>query len=242
MSQVVILCEGYDDRSFWAGWLDALGCVDARRGGSAVDPWSEPVRGGQYAYRTPSGRFVRLHPCDGRQKLAAIAALYLSRSEARPVSTLVLSFDADVDAPEVGRADALIQAIAARRKVTISSEEGATQIEGVPALSVMWSCDDPPAQPGVPGKQTLERLVAASIAAAYEPRSSSVGAWLAAEPPTIGASHKAHAYAYLAKWYGEHGCADFLSGLWRDATVRAQLEARLRRSGAWSAIHDLVTA
>jgi len=47
MSESVILCEGYHDRAFWAGWLLHLGCTDPGlpSAGKATrtpifDPWN----------------------------------------------------------------------------------------------------------------------------------------------------------------------------------------------------------
>ena len=44
MSESLVLCEGYHDRAFWAGWLGRLGCSDVGfRPGTAgyprADPW-----------------------------------------------------------------------------------------------------------------------------------------------------------------------------------------------------------
>lgn len=59
--------------------------------------------------------------------------------------------------------------------------------------------------------------------------------WLARQPATIGAPHKAHTYSLLAKWYG-----DFFRAIWRDDAVRRELEVRLHASGAWSPVAALV--
>jgi hypothetical protein len=66
MSESVILCEGFHDRAFWDGWLTLLKCDSAgfRPGTSGYpqnDPWGDPVRQGQFAYRSLvlHGRLVR---------------------------------------------------------------------------------------------------------------------------------------------------------------------------------------
>jgi hypothetical protein len=50
VSENRILCEGYHDRAFWAGWLLRLGCVDPGAGSEArlviYDPWNTPVTKG----------------------------------------------------------------------------------------------------------------------------------------------------------------------------------------------------
>lgn len=45
--QHVILCEGFDDRSFWSGWLLHLGCIDPSERGkrTVTDAWGRPVKG-----------------------------------------------------------------------------------------------------------------------------------------------------------------------------------------------------
>jgi hypothetical protein len=82
MSESVILCEGFHDRAFWDGWLLFLGCDSAgfkpgTPGFPALDPWGDPVRRGQYAYRSKSGSFVRLRPCNGKSNVLQEARVRL---------------------------------------------------------------------------------------------------------------------------------------------------------------------
>ena len=92
MSESIVLCEGYHDRAFWAGWLTHLGCSDegSRPGTNGYplrDPWNAVVRGGgQFAYRSRSGAFIRVRPCGGRNKVLPEAELRLRDRTARPVS------------------------------------------------------------------------------------------------------------------------------------------------------------
>jgi hypothetical protein len=230
--QAVILCEGFDDRAFLAEWLVALGCQEARQ-----DPWKSSVTRGQYGFRALDGRFVRVHPCDGKSNLAEIAGTYVDRHPARPVSRLLLCFDADCPAPAVAPPGVVLQSLAARRTV-----DAAGRIDGVEVATLAWECDDPPGIPGVPLQQSLERLVAASIAAVEPARGASVRAWLTAAPETAGPEHKAHAYAYLAKWFAPSGCEDFYRAVWREPAIRAELEARLGRSGALARVRSLLDA
>jgi hypothetical protein len=226
--QSIILCEGYDDRSFWAGWLMALGCREAK----GRDPWGRPVNQGKYAYRTPTGAFVLVHPCDGRERLAEHARLYLSGHPTHPLAQLLINHDSDADAPEWGDVTSEL-----RKLGGAPVEVGTSSIsDGVPATAIVWGCNDGVPTAGVPIKQTLERLVAASIVAAYPDRGPAVQSWLDGPPSTLGSPSKAHAYSLLAKWYGDHGCDDFFRAIWRDELVRRQLENRLRERGAWQAV------
>src|SRR4051812_12224520 len=102
MSHSVILCEGYHDRAFWAGWLLYLGCSDPGippAGKSAriqvLDPWNKPVTGGQFAYRSKTGQFVRVVPCHGKTKLLAGMRDFLLQKVARPLARLVICVDPD---------------------------------------------------------------------------------------------------------------------------------------------------
>jgi len=233
--QRVILCEGYDDRSFWAGWLVGLGCTEAK----GRDPWGRPVNQGKYAYRTASGEFLLVHPCDGRERLAAQAEIYLAGHPTHPLAHLLINHDSDEDAPEWGDRDIELRKVdGAASRIGASS----TTTGDVPVSAVVWGCNDGIETAGVPIKQTLERLVAASIVAAYPGRGPAVHDWLVREPSTIGSSHKAHTYSLLAKWYGDHGCDDFFRAIWRDVEVRRELEMRLRNSGAWSTAEAVVAS
>lgn len=225
--QSIILCEGYDDRSFWAGWLVVgLGCTEAK----GRDPWGRMVNQGKYAYRSKTDAFLLVHPCDGRERLTEQARFYLSGHPTHPLAHLLINHDSDEDAPGWGD-----------REIELKKVTGAATIPDDVSLSVVvWGCDDGAEAVGIPIEQTLERLVAASIVAAYPDRGPVVRDWLARQPATIGAPHKAHTYSLLAKWYGDHGCDDFFRAIWRDDAVRRELEARLHASGAWSPVAALV--
>jgi len=189
------------------------------------------VSQGKYAYRSAPGEFLLVHPCDGRERLAEHAGIYLAGHPTHPLASLLINHDSDEDAPEWGDREAELRKI-----------QGAALTTGDIRLSaIIWGCDDGIETAGVPIKQTLERLVAASIVAAYPARGQVVRDWLACQPSTIGSPHKAHTYSLLAKWYGDHGCDDFFRAIWRDDAVRTQLEARLRASGAWSTLAALVS-
>jgi len=144
--QHVILCEGYDDRAFWTGWLLHMGLQNlaARPGSSRVkrviDPWGRPVVDGQYGFVTASGAFVRLVPCRGGNKVAPAAAQFLTDHATHPIGRLLINLDGT----------------------------GAYRVDEVTICPIIWECRDADA-PGIPAKQTLERLVAASLVAA-DPR------------------------------------------------------------------------
>jgi hypothetical protein len=129
-------------------------------------------------------------------------------------------------------------AAAVNAEGNIDLDGGATKV----AL-IRWETGDPPA-PGLPDQQTLERLVCASLAAAYPPRAKAVQDWLDARPnPPHPPLHdpKEYAWSYMAGWLAGHGCDDFYAHLWRDAVVAHELESRLRSSGAWQLVETLAS-
>src|SRR5438874_3231905 len=103
MSESLVLCEGFHDRAFWDGWLRLLGCDSAgfRPGTSgfpAVDPWGVGVRGGQFAYRSNSGAFVRIRPCQGKTNVLREAKIRLAQRATKSLVRLVISVDVDASA------------------------------------------------------------------------------------------------------------------------------------------------
>ncbi len=103
MSESVVLCEGYHDRAFWAGWLQHLGCTDpglpsgGKTSRSAIlDPWNTPVSGGQYAYHSKSGQFVRVVPCNGKNNILDVTRLRLKERTSKPLVRLVTNVDPDI--------------------------------------------------------------------------------------------------------------------------------------------------
>jgi hypothetical protein len=247
MSESIVYCEGYHDRAFWMGWLLHLGCVDpgspppGRTGRVDVyDPWNTKVAGGQYAYHSPSGQFIRVVPCHGRTKILPLVRIRLGQRNSKALTRLVINIDSDVTASgasaassglQGGDVESLVRGFdpAARLNADgeIELDGGATKV----AL-LRWEVNDPPTR-GLPDQQTLERLVSAALVAAYPARAASVQDWLDARPHPPGPDPKEHAWSYMAGWYAEYGCEAFYSILWKDSRVIAELSSRLQNSGAW---------
>ncbi len=242
--QHVVLCEGFDDRSFWAGWLLHLGCTDPTDRGKkvATDAWGRPVKGkGRYLFHTPGGSRVLVRPFDGRANAPRAAWDYL-RDPVHGPDRMILNIDSDADSGSGESAgDALRSILVHNGGKPGNDSDDPVEINGVKVFAVIWECDDPHLTPGVPRKQTLERLVAASIRAAYPDRGPVVEQWLAAEPRAEVSTHKNYGYSYLAKWYAEHGTDDFFRAIWRDEAVTAHLRRRLEKTGAWATVASLVS-
>lgn len=100
ISQTIFVCEGYHDRSFLAGWLLRIGCVDLSQtlGRRVKDPWGKPVVLGHYGYNDVRGRFLRIAPAGGESQCFAVADGLLSGRSTQPIRDLFLVVDADASA------------------------------------------------------------------------------------------------------------------------------------------------
>jgi hypothetical protein len=244
-SQAVVLCEGYHDRAFWTGLLLHLDWADPQRGTSdpvvkVYDPDHKRVAGGEFGfYHQRGASFVRLVPCGGdlAAERAKAEKFYLPGGSDLHVRRLVFCVDADVGAGSNTSAPGLDDL----RPWLASSGLGATPTtdgdlviaETNTTISmVVWSAPDPPLA-GVPAKQTLERLVCASLAAVNGAQADAVQAWLDSRPSAPEVTPKEHAWSYMAGWHAEHGCDYFYRGLWDAPAVVAELRSRLEAIHAW---------
>ncbi|MHC4398051.1 MAG: hypothetical protein ACYTG0_00050 [Planctomycetota bacterium] len=253
MKESVILCEGYHDRAFWAGWLEHLGCADPGKppgkSGRAqvIDPWGDPVAGGHFGYRSKSDKFIRIFHCGGHKKVLREARNRLSEERDRVrqdtshgrLARLIVAVDPDVGAigpsPETGFRQEDLRSLAVQfdSSATPTDAGGVSLFEGATVVSlVRWEAADAPAA-GIPDQQTLERLVCAAMVAAYGQRAAAVAEWLRSRPEASTAGPKEFAWSYMAGWYAEHGCEAFYRLLWQDDALVGQLKSRLQQSGAW---------
>jgi hypothetical protein len=248
MSEAVVLCEGFHDRAFWAGWLLTLGCTDpgllpdgTRR--PVLDPWNKTVVKGQYGYQSVSGEFVRVQPCRGIDTVLPATRLRLGFRATQPLRRLVVCVDPDTIAASaatgIRRADVLNLV---REFDPAALESGPNDVlldGGATVVSlVRWEASDPDA-PGIPAQQTLERLVCASICAAYPDRGAAIKQWLESRPAPPPATVKEFAWSHMAGWYAMRGCENFYQAIWEDGATASQLEVRLRGSGAWGIAEEL---
>ncbi len=247
MTASVVLCEGYHDRAFWKGWLQYLGCTDpgAPSAGKTtrsqvLDPWGGTVTGGKYAFHTPTVNFLLVVPCRGRSNILPAARVHLSQRATQPIVRLVINVDVDQpaspSAPGIGGLNRQDVEHWTRQLDPAASlnNDGEIEIDGGTSkiALIRWEVDDP-SSPGIPVSQSLERLVCAAIVSAYPARAQPLQAWLDSRPQPPQPSSKEFAWSFMAGWYAEHGCDDFYANLWRDPAVAAELELRLRASGAW---------
>src|SRR5437762_627994 len=183
MSESVILCEGFHDRAFWAGWLTHLRCSDegyrpGTHGFPAPDPWGRKVVRGQFAYHSRTGSFLRVVPCGGRTFILPEAHVYLSQRTTKQLPRLVINVDPDVSAGGIGSGatglrhqDVVHFLRSGFDPASTVNAAGEIEVDGgsTKVSLVRWEVTDPPG-PGLPDQQTLERLVCSALVAAYPSR------------------------------------------------------------------------
>lgn len=241
----VVLIEGFTDRAFVKGALEFLECASpaVRQGVKIVDVWGEPLGAGQFVLRTPSEQTLRIAPARGRDNIIKLAKGWLRQRDNELRSPMLLLLDADIRANDGSRIagavsyqgirDSLIQAGCSEDSPNNFSLEQCRISIG------FWSCDDP-ASDFLPNLQCLERLVIASIVAAYPDRAEPVQRWLADRPaPPESRSPKEFSWSHMAGWYADDGCDEFFQKIWRDDKIAAQLQQRLTANGTWGILESL---
>jgi len=241
-----ILTEGYHDRAFWSGHLLHLGCKDqgAKPNGrrrEILDPFGLPVRGGgHFAFESKSGAFIRIVPAGGKSQIPEVLRTRLRESEIKRLRRLVVNVDSDEHAdgsPAVGERFTFEQLESLIREFDGSSKvnaDGDIEIYGgeTKVSLICWQAPDA-GTPGIPNRQTLERLICGALMAVYPNRGPVVQAWLDSRPEAPAAGPKEFAWSYLAGWHADSGSYDgFCSMLWKNESIAEQLRSRLEASGA----------
>jgi hypothetical protein len=238
VSQVLILCEGYDDRAFWKCWLASLGAVDLfTEAGSDRTRLEVYLRDsgvaasdGDYCMRSGSNDFFVVRPCKSQKQLWKTARIALKNEQ---VTSLVINCDSDLPDTDPEPMQRRLQQFEQLR-----SESLGTSI----ALDlVVWHCDDPPGLPGIPSQQTLERLICAAVAAAMPKEWAAAVEDFLHREPVFGPTHKNFLQAYRAKFFA-HDFDDINQAVWsrvRFPEIAQQLEERLRRNGDWERVAAL---
>jgi hypothetical protein len=247
----IVLCEGYHDRAFLQGALLKIGCTDPgeQPDGSRKpiqDPDGRTVRGGQFAFLSKSQNFVRVHPCGGKSKIPAELKRLLKDWPTRKYARIVVFLDSDGDARASIAAppspswveDAVKQADTTATRTP--KGDFATFGGGVIVSAATWWTNDEHTSE-LPWKQTLERLIVASLRDAYHDRGAAVATWLTGLPGGGKDGHKEHAWSHMAGWYADRGCEGFCRFVWQDPKVATGLQHRLRSCGCWRILDELAT-
>ena len=246
----ILFCEGYHDRAFWDGLLLKLGCTSLKsKGGVAVyDRFGEPVVGGQFAYHSKSGKFIRLFPCRSKNNVTPLARIRLSQKAAKPIDKIVLNFDYDVFAdgtknPNAKDHIASVEGMLNRMKIPFERPENEPSVFSIDGGSVklnviQWRSETPPSDI-LPNQQTLERVVCDAILKAHPERAQILSPWLAALPQASREEVKTFAWSHMSGWHASDGCEAFYSRLWEDSKVAEELKKLLEACGAWAVAEEL---
>jgi hypothetical protein len=253
-TETYVVCEGYHDRAFWAGALLHLGCSDPGIGGDGnrrpvFDPWKTKVVGGNFGFRTARDHFIRIVPAHGRSEVMKTGRTRLESRGVQVVSRLVLSVDSDLPVDGLGEAgaaptgpDLLNWVKKTDPDATLPDREGdeVALADGTRVNLLRWRTADSDRRPGMPNKQTLERVLCEALARAYPGRVSAVDAWLENRPDPPAANPKEHAFSYLAGWWAETGSYESaILRWWEDPAVRVHLMAVLTDSGCWRTVQAI---
>jgi hypothetical protein len=187
----------------------------------------------------------------GKDNIIPLARRRLKDRDTKALDHLVLSVDRDTRADGGPTPGGTTIGMASVRQLAKELDPGCSHAAQTVALFdksvqihlAQWGCDDGQLTDGVPVTHTLERMLSASIAAAHPNRPQAVKQWLESRPLPPPESAKEFAFSYLAGWYATcGGCEGFCEQLWREAGVREELQARLRRVGIWSIAEVLADA
>ncbi|MER2566228.1 MAG: hypothetical protein ABTQ32_36230 [Myxococcaceae bacterium] len=242
-SQRVIVVEGFLDRAFLAGFLKRSKCTPLGAHGAPPpkDPWGAKVAGGQYAYQSPTGVFVRVVHSNGDGGIDRNVQLYAKDAITKPIDLLLAVVDPDVvaQADWLGPVKSKVRTLAAKCSGSVDSQNPrAFVVPGVGHAELgVWATDE--VDPQLPQKQTLERLVVAAIADAEPARFAHVVKFLNSRPAPPPAQGKEEAMALMAGWFSWRLSEGFFEAVWEESAVAAALEARLLKSGLLPALQML---
>jgi len=235
--EVHVLCEGFHDRDFLAGWFETVaGWTDPTNGGTRPLALfaEEKVNKGAYLF-TKQDCVICLGPMQGRPRLRNRLREWLEE-----IRTLESPKYAGIIV--VAGGDHLPSETADPVESLVRQELG--QAGSPPAGPLPWkhlsvdidvvSMRTGPVRdiPGLPQRETLERIVATAFARAYPKRFVAMMNWLGSRPDLVGSTPKTVNWSIMAGWFAEGGCTDFLRrAVWADAAMCAQLQGVVQATG-----------
>ncbi len=163
--EIRILCEGYYDRAFWKGWLDALGAQSAwtpaaegkSRRPPPLDLERKPIQRGQFGFYSKKSRnLIRVQPCGGKSNVMPVLHEVIQLSETSPVRQIIINIDSDTYAGDIQQdSQTGVSAMAMlKSRYPAATMDGENSRVSLPGLSldvdfIPWeSVGDP--HPGVP--------------------------------------------------------------------------------------------
>jgi len=247
----IVLCEGAHDRAFWGKLLERrFGCS------GATDPAGTHSAGrAKGGYRTASDKFIRFLVKDGGPTWQDVRS-ELTGAATRPIEEIVLCLDLDTEdefpdfqqsrkqrKQDMLRLGESVRLVDARPLTECWDDATLTAVFPIASQSAptrisvaLWGVSMAH-QPGIPKKQTLERVACAAVAAAYPDTAEPVSLWLASRPqPPVHSKHehKAFAASYMAGWYAKRDYQGFFQAVWEDRAIAEQLERLLKTTGTWA--------
>jgi hypothetical protein len=200
------------------------------------------VRGGEYAFRTATGAFLRVVPAQGEAALLNTVRRFVRDAVTKPVEELLLVRDPDVDVGADWRGP-----MAARVANLLATEPTLTPLPAPNAFSgpglasgcfACWATDE--AVPSLPSKQTLERLVVAAVGEAHPDWLAHAAQFLGTRPSPPPPSGKEAAMTLMAGWYSGRLSEGFFEAIWADDAIARALERRLAASDTLAALERLL--
>lgn len=237
MSRLVVLVEGFDDRAFFAGWLEVRHRLRPVRSRAGLAP-------DEFAFTrshqpTPCAS-IRAYQRPGAGRLETFLRELVSKVDG-PTDFVVIWDDDGEGEPKLSAAgdaqklgELLRAAIDDPARLGPPQPDGSREITGaahdVRAYGFGLRYPEPMAH--LPKKQALERVVLAAWAAnGADAHLEDVAAWLDQPPlpdPNRVKRHKSMAGAFWAKWHAHHGWGDFYREVWREEARADWLAATLR--------------
>lgn len=266
-SETLILCEGYQDRAFWAGCLlfafhahdvSKAAFDDSNRGEDSnlaarkkrlFDPWDKPVEGGAYAFISPAEKYIRVNPCHGCARILPALRSRLKLAEQRPLRSVIVSVDEDTLDGGVGHPPITMQGISDSLAKDFP-EFGGPPEDGISILPSINANIGPIAlvhlksaergKSGLPAKACLEQLVCSAVAEVYPDRLPTITTWLTSrkDPPAEAQQEKEIALSLVAGWHAHQGVEGFYRAIWADRPIRDALIAELQHFGQWKVIQS----
>jgi len=253
VTETYIVCEGYHDRSFWSGALIFLGCNDPgikavdRPRVPVYDPWGVKVEKGQFGFRTRQDHFIRIVPTHGRSRIMETARNRIEQRKVNELHRLVICIDEDIPVEGFKRKqdESHIQDLLN----WVKAIDHVAKIDGNDVLLgdtdsrvslIRWRTADNTDKPGLPAKQTLERILCKALVQAFPDRAEPVEQWLAGRPDPPKENPKEHALSYLAGWFAD--AANYESAIrvwWEKDQIKDRLKTVLQETEIWSIMEEI---
>ena len=253
--QSFIVCEGYHDRSFFTGWLHRVGCSGDR---DTKDLSGSRLGGGQYGFYSSEKNFTKVIPCEGNKDVLREAKILLNQTADKTPDYLILNLDPDIESDDIRKTGKKLSDVKydlerqfkeekisriltdeTDQKWVVMSDPSDADVN-VKVSLIRWEVLEQPDCPGLPTKQCLERIICCAILRAYPDRAQLVQNWLISLGDEKKLTPKSHSWSYMAGWFAEKGCDDFLQAIWRDEKIARELETILTKNGSLELIRRIL--